>query len=168
MENKAMQGVEAGGFLFLNGEDAALADKERKQIEYLEKHLDYKNAEQVLSVYQKLIEERTFKTPVGVIYLKHLQDFLTNKEYIAKVQAMSNFTVIGEANKPSPRVMKEFLKSVNIEPSQTVVVGDRPLTDILAGKLLGAKTILVDSITKDIENKPTRFVRALERLTIKK
>ena len=91
-----------------------------------------------------------------------------NKEYIAKVQAMSNFTVIGEANKPSPRVMKEFLKSVNIEPSQTVVVGDRPLTDILAGKLLGAKTILVDSITKDIENKPTRFVRALERLTIKK
>ncbi len=79
-----MQGVEAGGFLFLNGEDAALADKERKQIEYLEKHLDYKNAEQVLSVYQKLIEERTFKTPVGVIYLKHLQDFLTNKEYIAK------------------------------------------------------------------------------------
>ena len=91
-----------------------------------------------------------------------------NKEYIAKVQAMSNFTVIGEANKPSPRVMKEFLKSVNIEPSQTVVVGDRPLTDILAGKLLGAKTILVDSITKDIENKPTRFVRALERLTVKK
>lgn len=91
-----------------------------------------------------------------------------NKEYIAKVQAMSNFTVIGEANKPSPRVMKEFLKSVNIEPSQTVVVGDRPLTDILAGKLLGAKTILVDSITKDIENKPTRFVRVLERLTIKK
>lgn len=91
-----------------------------------------------------------------------------NKEYISKVQAMSNFTVIGEANKPSPRVMKEFLKSVNIEPSQTVVVGDRPLTDILAGKLLGAKTILVDSITKDIENKPTRIVRALERLTIKK
>ena len=91
-----------------------------------------------------------------------------NKEYISKVQAMSNFTVIGEANKPSPRVMQEFLKSVNIEPSQTVVVGDRPLTDILAGKLLGAKTILVDSITKDIENKPTRIVRALERLTIKK
>ncbi len=79
-----MQGVEAEGFLFLNGEDAALADRERKQIEYLEKHLDYKNAEQVLSVYQKLLEERTFKTPVGIIYLKHLQNFLANKAYIAK------------------------------------------------------------------------------------
>ncbi len=90
------------------------------------------------------------------------------KEYISKVQAMSDFPVIGEANKPNPAVMREFLKSVNILPEQTLVVGDRPLTDILAGKLLGAKTALVDSITKDTENKPTRIVRWLERLVIKK
>lgn len=84
-----MQGVEAEGFLFLNGEDAALADKERKQIEYLDKHLDYKNAEQVLGVYQKLIGERTFKTPVGIIYMKHLQNFLANKTSIAKERIMA-------------------------------------------------------------------------------
>ena len=90
------------------------------------------------------------------------------KEYIDKVQSMSNFTVIGHANKPSPKVMRDFLKSVNILPEQAVMIGDRPLTDILAGKLLGSKTILVDSITKDTENKLTRFVRKLERLTIKK
>ena len=90
------------------------------------------------------------------------------KEYIDKVQSQSNFTVIGHANKPSPKVMGEFLKSVNITPEQTVMIGDRPLTDILAGKLLGTKTILVDSITKDTENKATRFVRKLERLTIRK
>ena len=81
---------------------------------------------------------------------------------------MSDFPVIGEANKPNPDVMRDFLKSVNILPEQTLVVGDRPLTDILAGKLLGAKTALVDSITKDTENKPTRIVRWLERLVIKK
>lgn len=91
-----------------------------------------------------------------------------NKNYIDKVQSISNFKVIGHANKPSPKIMENFLKSVNILPEQTVVIGDRPLTDILAGKLLGAKTILVDSITKDRENKLTRFVRKLERLTIKK
>ncbi|MBQ8887370.1 MAG: YqeG family HAD IIIA-type phosphatase [Candidatus Gastranaerophilales bacterium] len=90
------------------------------------------------------------------------------KDYIEKVQAMSDFPVIGHANKPSPKVMKEFLKTVNVQPSEAVVVGDRPLTDILAGKLLGGKTILVDSITKDTENKPTRFVRKLERLVIRK
>ena len=91
-----------------------------------------------------------------------------NKDYIEKVQAMSTFPVIGHANKPSPKVMREFLKSVNISPAETVVIGDRPLTDVLAGKLLGAKTILVDSITKDTENKPTRIVRKLERLVIRK
>lgn len=91
-----------------------------------------------------------------------------NKHYIERVQAMSAFPVIGHANKPSPKVMREFLKSVNISPAETVVIGDRPLTDVLAGKLLGAKTILVDSITKDTENKPTRIVRKLERLVIRK
>lgn len=91
-----------------------------------------------------------------------------NKEYVEKVQKQSDFPVIGHANKPSPKVMLEFLHSVNIQPCQTVVIGDRPLTDVLAGKLLGAKTILVDSITKDSENKLTRFVRKLERIVIRK
>ncbi len=91
-----------------------------------------------------------------------------NKSYIEKVQSISDFPVIGHANKPSPAVMRKFIKSVNITPKETIVVGDRPLTDVLAGKLLGAKTILVDSITKDKENKPTRFVRKIERLVIKK
>lgn len=91
-----------------------------------------------------------------------------NKAYIDKAQSQVSFPVIGHANKPSSKIMREFLKTVNIQPNETVVVGDRPLTDILAGKLLGAKTILVDSITKDTENIPTRFVRKLERLVIRK
>ncbi len=90
------------------------------------------------------------------------------QEYISKVQAISDFKVIGNANKPNPKVMREFLKSVDILPKNTVVIGDRPLTDVLAGKLIGAKTILVDSITKETENIPTRFVRWLERLVIRK
>ena len=48
------------------------------------------------------------------------------------------------------------------------MIGDRPLTDILAGILAGTKTILVDSITKDSEKLIVRFVRHLERLTIHK
>ncbi|MBQ9245395.1 YqeG family HAD IIIA-type phosphatase [bacterium] len=90
-----------------------------------------------------------------------------NKKYIEKVKTQSSFPVIGNANKPSPKVMKDFIRSVNILPEATLVIGDRPLTDILAGKLLGAKTALVDSITRNTENKLTRFVRKLERLVIK-
>lgn len=91
-----------------------------------------------------------------------------NKAYIEQVQAQSDFSVVGHANKPSPKVALEFLKSVSVEPKDAVMIGDRPLTDILAGKLMGTKTILVDSITRETENRPTRFVRALERLVIRK
>ena len=41
------------------------------------------------------------------------------------------------------------------------------MTDVLCGKNLGCKTILVDSITADIEKPIVRFARKLERCFIK-
>jgi len=84
MDEKNTKGIEAEGYMFLNAADAVLAEKERKQIEYLEKKLDYQKPEQILMVLQKLIEERTFKTPVGTMYLKRLQDFLKNQNSIER------------------------------------------------------------------------------------
>lgn len=84
-------------------------------------------------------------------------------EYLEKVQNISNFPVIGNAKKPSTKAMRDLLFQINIIPDEVVVVGDRPLTDIFAGKLLGAKTILVGSINAENEGKATRFVRWLER-----
>ena len=87
--------------------------------------------------------------------------------YIENANKIAPCKVIGRADKPNPKIMKEYLKTVNIEPQNAVMIGDRPLTDILAGKLLGCKTILVGSINPS-ENLPTKFVRALERSTIRK
>lgn len=84
-------------------------------------------------------------------------------EYIEKVRSISNFQIIENAQKPSPKAMKKLLKKINISPKDVIIVGDRPLTDILAGKLLGSKTILVGSINAENEGVPTRFVRWLER-----
>ena len=88
-------------------------------------------------------------------------------EYVEKARRQVNFKVIGRANKPNPRIIKEFLKSINVNTNEAVIVGDRPLTDILAGKLSKTKTVLVDSITKDSENKLTRIVRKIERFSIR-
>lgn len=84
-------------------------------------------------------------------------------EYIEKVQSISNFQIIGNANKPSTKAMRHLLAKINMTPEQVVIVGDRPLTDILAGIRLGANTILVDSINAHNEGLATRFVRWLER-----
>lgn len=88
-------------------------------------------------------------------------------EYIANASKLAPCRVIGRANKPNPNVMRDYLNSVEINPQNAVMIGDRPLTDILAGKLLGCKTILVGSINPT-ENLPTKFVRALERSTIRR
>lgn len=88
------------------------------------------------------------------------------KKYIDNVQQQSCFDVIGCARKPDTKIALEYLQKLGIAPENSVIVGDRPLTDILLGKRLGAKTILVDSITCDTESQIVRLVRALERLFI--
>ena len=90
-----------------------------------------------------------------------------SEEYIENASKLAPCRVIGKANKPNPKVMSEYLNSIEILPKEAVMVGDRPLTDILAGKLLGCQTILVGSINPS-ENLPTKFVRALERSTIRR
>lgn len=90
-----------------------------------------------------------------------------NELYIENASKLAPCKVIGKADKPNPKIMREYLKSIDIDPQNAVMIGDRPLTDILAGKLLGCKTILVGSINPT-ENLPTKFVRALERSTIRK
>lgn len=90
-----------------------------------------------------------------------------NNQYIEKVQGISTFDVLGACNKPNPKVLLEYLNNAKIKPSEAVMIGDRPLTDILAGKRAGCMTILVGSINAANEGIPTRFVRWLERLSIK-
>ncbi|MCM1009432.1 MAG: YqeG family HAD IIIA-type phosphatase [Fusobacterium sp.] len=91
-----------------------------------------------------------------------------NKAYIEKVKACTDFPCVFAAHKPDIKVAKAFMEEHGLNAAETAFVGDRPLTDILCGKRLGCVTILVDSITAKTENLPTRFVRALERITIRK
>ena len=88
-----------------------------------------------------------------------------NKEYIEKVEQHMPCKMYFHANKPCTKTVKNIIKGLFMSPKNVVVIGDRPLTDILVGKLAGTKTILVGSINPD-ENLPTRAVRFLERLTI--
>lgn len=90
------------------------------------------------------------------------------KGYIDKVQKVSPVKVYGNARKPDVKVLKIACFEMGLEVNEVVMVGDRPLTDILAGKKTGMKTILVDSISKNEEGILTRMVRFLERLTVKK
>lgn len=72
----------AGGFLFLTEKEANLAEAERKKIAYLESRMDYSKPEDILYIYDKTLQEHVFSTPVGIVYLKQMQEFLLGQSEI--------------------------------------------------------------------------------------
>ena len=96
---------------------------------------------------------------------------ITNNDrapYLKLVRSQTDIPIYAKAKKPNPRALLKACKDFNINPSNAAMIGDRPLSDMLAGKKAGTMTILVDSISKDEESPVVRFVRFLERLTIAK
>ena len=91
-----------------------------------------------------------------------------NPKYIEKVTKVTDFPIAFNAAKPDTKVAKTLMDEHNLTGDITAFVGDRPLTDTLCGKRLGCTTILVDSISADREKPIVRFVRKLERLSVRK
>ncbi len=87
--------------------------------------------------------------------------------YIKKVRSQTDIPVYYDAKKPDTKVLLKACRDLNVRPENAAMIGDRPLSDILGGKKAGMMTILVDSISKDEESPIVRFVRFLERLSIK-
>lgn len=75
-EHKQSENLNVDGYSFMNEEDAKRAESERKRIKLIEEKMDYSKPETILAIYKKAIQERIFKTPIGVAYLRKLQMFL--------------------------------------------------------------------------------------------
>lgn len=69
----------AEGYSFYTERDAALTKAEQRKVDYLEARIDYDNPESILRIYKKAIEERIFKSPAGLFFLKKLQLYLMNQ-----------------------------------------------------------------------------------------
>lgn len=90
----------------------------------------------------------------------------TDEEYLIEAQKNMNCPFYGSAKKPDTKVAAKALKELGLLPSNTVMVGDRPLTDIWVGQRLGMITILVDPLRKNQEGQLIKFLRWLERLSV--
>lgn len=64
------------GFYFSNGKIAEQARREANGVKYIRENTDMDNPEILLQLYQKLLEENLFETPVGLGFLKELRDEL--------------------------------------------------------------------------------------------
>ena len=68
--------VTALGYEFACLDDAILAQSEIKKIDYLKSHLDKGDAETVKALYDKAIDEKFFKTPVGIGFRTEIRQYL--------------------------------------------------------------------------------------------
>lgn len=87
--------------------------------------------------------------------------------YCEAAEKTIGMPVIGCAGKPFRKNLIRAVNLLDLKPHQVAVVGDRPLTDILGGAWIGAHTILVDPLTKELEHDMIKFLRRLERLVIR-
>lgn len=66
------------GFAFTEKEMAKKAFREAENVQYIRDNLDMENPWMVLEMYRKLTAEKVFQTPVGIMFLKELWNYLSN------------------------------------------------------------------------------------------
>lgn len=100
------------------------------------------------------LDKETVST-LSTLYGKYKLGVITNSPFPENVRNVLNkfhlgtfFDVViisGEVNKrkPSKEIFKKALKTLNIDPSKTVFIGDTPNADIIGAKNVGIKAILI-------------------------
>lgn len=107
------------GYLFGSPTDADQARAERKKALFFETKLEGKPAKSVLAVYEKMLEDKVFVTPVGWEYLKQIQEKLrllgVEEEQIKPIPLFSAFVHKEEKknNRPGPPKPKEKIPYQN-------------------------------------------------------
>ncbi len=69
------------GYLFVSKEDRDLALEEKQKIDYFEEKTKGKNKTMMLNLYDSILDQKLFKTPVGFEYLRKLREELIADGY---------------------------------------------------------------------------------------
>ena len=101
MDNKREE-WKVGGFLFGSEAYAKLARTEQEKIVYMEKRMQYDHPESVLTIYNRAIENRIFRTPVGFQYLQELLAFLRENGLEEQAHSIPLYQVFDQRTQERP------------------------------------------------------------------
>lgn len=101
------ENYEVGGFLFQTEEEAELAKRELEGVRFIRQKTDLENPEIVFTVYQNLIQQDLFETPIGYCFLKELRDYLLMIPAIKNENVADIPVKCKEISKEPKRVKKE-------------------------------------------------------------
>lgn len=115
-----------GGFLFEDEETAAQARKEEEGIRFIKEKSKLTNPEVVLKIYQTVLQQKLFMTPVGLRFLVELQNFLLTSPDVDKAEIpaidTSSFIKAIVVEKEVP-VKRKFGRAEKKERVQTASAG---------------------------------------------
>lgn len=138
------------GYRFGSLEDAKEAQVEKIKADYFNAKLQGKNVESMLAVYDKVLDEKIFETPIGWEYLKKLQRQLRHsgaqEEQIRPIPLYLTFS-----HKESEEAEKPV--RVRVNPSRKVSAEKRRLqTSVIINILLVILVLAMFAITLNSKN----------------
>lgn len=138
------------GYRFMSIEDAKEAQVEKIKADYFDAKLQGKNAESMIAVYDKILDEKIFETPIGWEYLKKLQRQMqrsgAQSEQIRPIPLYQTFTH-KESEAAEERVR------VRVMPSRKVSADKKRLqTSVIVNILLVILVAAMFAITLNSKN----------------
>lgn len=102
------------GYHFTSAQDARVAEEEGKKIQYLEEKLAGRSTSNLLSIYDKVLDEKMFITPIGWTYLIQLRQRIIDQgiaqDLIRPVPLYVSFAFENPETKESKGVAREWIR----------------------------------------------------------
>ncbi len=119
-----------GDYLFQSAEDAELASKEYEKVTRLEEKMVDADIELLYKLYNKSIEKKTFRTPIGYDFMRNLKCVLEeNPETPGEVLPVPLQTGFSDASKEEI-VDKEFSQKLSVN-SKSPLLGWSLFTNVV-------------------------------------
>ena len=114
--------LSVAGYRFGSNDDVQAALKELKNAQYLEERVSTMSVKQMVSVYNKMLDEKVFRTPVGWEYLKYLQNRITDADSSIEVRPIPLYVTLTSQSKPDKsmeHIAKMYVKNRHDNATKT-------------------------------------------------
>ena len=154
------ESLNACGYIFKTAKDATKALDEEKRIRYIKSRLDFTEPESVLIIYNKMLANKIFETPVGYVFLDEIRQYLLNSKEvddssISDIICNSSFTADTVYDVKIP--VKKKAKKGEIEALNSTVKGLRLTVAALVVMIIAMFVISMNSENPNILNYKTNL-----------
>lgn len=118
-----------GGFLFDDYRDAKEALREQNNIERLKEKINFDQPEELSALYDRLVKEQVFKTPIGLQFLGEFREYLVDEMNIPQQEVPLIYVLPSNG---MPRGKQEQLELLTKENQRLEIARRKYLISVIA------------------------------------